>query len=54
MRVRISSRTVLNTLSRSFSPPVAREETRNDQCRRRSAPRMSGQASLASSQTVTT
>jgi hypothetical protein len=54
MRVRISSRTVLNTSSRSSSPPAAREGSRNDQCRRCFAPGKVGQASLASSQTVTT
>lgn len=54
MRVRISSRTVLNTSSRSSSPPAASEGSRNDQCRRCFAPGKVGQASLASSQTVTT
>jgi hypothetical protein len=54
MRAWISSRTFLKTPRRSSSLPLAREGSWNDQWRRFSAPGKTGQASLASSQTVTT
>src|SRR5215212_549122 len=42
LHARISSRTVLYTSRRSSSPPAARKGSRNDQCRRCSAPGKTG------------